>query len=349
MTLTASVNGEVLRRLDTGYNISVSAKSLQNYVRVLKNDFILHLSSFRSGLAFSDYEGITSPAYLVLRVFSKNNHLPTYWKYYFRTEGFIESLIPFTYGLRVGKTINLYELNESILAYPTLNEQTKIASLFDNLNSLITLHQRKLDKLKNIKNQLLERMFADEKNPKPAIRFKQFTNDWEQKKFEDIFFNIKEKNNGTFDIKKYISVATNTFKTDLKINNVKTIAGYSIFRVGDIAYEGHTNKEFPFGRFVQNTLKNGIISNIFTVFRPKIGFSLNFSKYWANNNNVMLTALKRSSKSGIMMNSLDIEIMNKEIIKLPDFEEQKRVGWLFSDLDTLITLHQCNNFLLFLV
>ncbi|VEU60752.1 Uncharacterised protein [Mycoplasmopsis bovigenitalium] len=126
----------------------------------------------------------------------------------------------------------------------------------------------------------------------------------------------------------------------MKIDNIKTIAGYSIFRVSDIAYEGHTNKEFPFGRFVQNTLKNGIISNIFTVFRPKIEFSLNFSKYWANSNNVMLAALKRSSKSGIMMNSLDIEIINKEIIKLPELKEQKRVGSLLSNIDSLITLHQ---------
>ncbi|MBZ4212381.1 restriction endonuclease subunit S, partial [Mycoplasma sp. U97] len=177
-TLTASVTGDVFRRIDTGYSVSVSKASLMNYVRVLTNDFILHLSSFRSGLAFSDFNGITSPAYLVLRLISQNVNNPKYWKHFFRTEAFIKSLVPFTYGLRVGKTINLDELNYSILNAPSFKEQTKIASLLESIFTSITLHQRKLEKLKNIKNMLLEKMFADEKTLKPAIRFKEFTNDW---------------------------------------------------------------------------------------------------------------------------------------------------------------------------
>ncbi|MBZ4226831.1 restriction endonuclease subunit S, partial [Mycoplasma tauri] len=185
-TLTASVTGDVFRRIDTGYSVSVSKASLMNYVRVLKNDFILHLSSFRSGLAFSDFDGITSPAYSVLRLISQNVNNPKYWKHFFRTEAFIKSLVPFTYGLRVGKTINLDELNYSILNAPLFKEQTKIASLLESIFTSITLHQRKLEKLKNIKNMLLEKMFADEKTLKPAIRFKEFTNDWEQRRLCEI-------------------------------------------------------------------------------------------------------------------------------------------------------------------
>ncbi|WP_096385645.1 restriction endonuclease subunit S [Mycoplasmopsis bovigenitalium] len=142
-TLTASVTGDVFRRIDTGYTVSVSNASLMNYVRVLKNDFILHLSSFRSGLAFSDFDGITSPAYIVLRLIGQNVNNPKYWKHFFRTEAFIKSLVPFTYGLRVGKTINLDELNYSILNAPSFKEQTKIASLLESIFSSITLHQRK--------------------------------------------------------------------------------------------------------------------------------------------------------------------------------------------------------------
>ncbi|MBZ4203863.1 restriction endonuclease subunit S, partial [Mycoplasma tauri] len=67
------------------------------------------------------------------------------------------------------KTINLAYSNH-------ISEQIKISSIFTFIDTLITLHQRKLEKLKNIKNMLLEKMFADEKTLKPAIRFKEFTN-----------------------------------------------------------------------------------------------------------------------------------------------------------------------------
>lgn len=155
-TLTASVTGDVFRRIDTGYSVSVSNASLMNYVRVLKNDFILHLSSFRSGLAFSDFDGITSPAYSVLRLIGQNVHNPKYWKHFFRTETFIKSLVPFTYGLRVGKTINLDELNYSVLNTPSFKEQTKIASLLESIFTLITLHQHKLKNLKTLNSNLIK-------------------------------------------------------------------------------------------------------------------------------------------------------------------------------------------------
>ncbi|WP_322912754.1 restriction endonuclease subunit S [Mycoplasmopsis felis] len=174
----------------------------------------------------------------------------------------------------------------------------------------------------------------------PKVRFKGFSEEWKEERFDNIFFNIQEKNKNRYSIKEYISVASNTWKKDVNIKNKQTLWNYSVFRVGDIAYEGHTNEAFPFGRFVINRIGTGIISNIFTVFRPKADLSLDFSQYWVNNNLVMIGLLKRSSKSGIMMNSLTLENVNEEKISLPKYFEQQKIGKLLDQISNLITLEQ---------
>ncbi|WP_322875960.1 restriction endonuclease subunit S [Mycoplasmopsis felis] len=174
----------------------------------------------------------------------------------------------------------------------------------------------------------------------PKVRFKGFSEDWKEERFDNIFFNIQEKNKNRYSIKEYISVASNTWKKDVNIKNKQTLWNYSVFRVGDIAYEGHTNEAFPFGRFVINRIGTGIISNIFTVFRPKADLSLDFSQYWVNNNLVMIGLLKRSSKSGIMMNSLTLENVNEEKISLPKYSEQQKIGKLLDQISNLITLEE---------
>ncbi|MBT1395499.1 hypothetical protein FCM73_03510 [Mycoplasma bovis] len=87
------------------------------------------------------------------------------------------SIIPHIYFKDYGQ--NIYNL-------PSIPEQSKISSLFTRLDSLITLHQRKLLSLKNLKSRLLDRMFCDEKSQFPSIRFKEFTNAWEQEKLGNL-------------------------------------------------------------------------------------------------------------------------------------------------------------------
>ncbi|MBT1343588.1 restriction endonuclease subunit S [Mycoplasma bovis] len=87
------------------------------------------------------------------------------------------SIIPHIYFKDYGQ--NIYNL-------PSIPEQSKISSLFTYLDSLITLHQRKLLSLKNLKSRLLDRMFCDEKSQFPSIRFTEFTNAWEQGKLGNL-------------------------------------------------------------------------------------------------------------------------------------------------------------------
>ena len=88
-----------------------------------------------------------------------------------------------------GSTVN--NLNKDLVgnttvSFPKKAEQSKLGALFDSLDNLITLHQRKYEKLKNIKKSMLEKMFPQNGNKIPEIRFKGFTDDWEQRKFDEL-------------------------------------------------------------------------------------------------------------------------------------------------------------------
>ncbi len=220
------------------------------------------------------------------------------------------------------------------------NEQHKIGSMFSNIDTLITLHQRKLDKLKDVKQSLLEKMFPSEGESVPEIRFNGFTDSWEQRKFSELYKKSSEKNDGSLDVDRNISVASMQFKPNIRVSTKDYLKTYYTFNLGDIAFEGHQNKDFRFGRFVANSIGDGIVSHIFTVFRPIADYDLNFWKYEINNENVMQNILSRSTKSSTMMHDLVIEDFLNESISVPSIVEQGLIGQCFYSLDTLITLHQ---------
>ena len=111
-------------------------------------------------------------------------------------------------------------------------------------------------------------------------------------------------------------------------------------RLGDIAFEGHSNKEFAHGRFVENDLADGIVSHIFIVLRPRVPYDLKYWRYAINNERLMRDVLTRLTKASTMMHDLVIEDFLQERILVPSLQEQRAVGALFDCLDSLITLHQ---------
>lgn len=120
----------------------------------------------------------------------------------------------------------------------------------------------------------------------------------------------------------------------------KSLQNYKVIRIGDVAFEGHTNKEFQYGRFVVNSLGNGIMSPRFAVLRPIQPTVVNFWKYYLHNERSMNRILVRATKAGTMMNELVYSDLAKEKIKVPIEKEQLEIGNLFSILDRTITLHE---------
>ena len=174
----------------------------------------------------------------------------------------------------------------------------------------------------------------------PEIRFDGFSDDWEQRKFSELYAKSSEKNDGSIGMDRNITVATMQFKDDVKVSTAEYLKTYYTFNLGDIAFEGHQSKEFRFGRFVENDIGNGIVSHIFTVFRPITEFDLQFWKYAINNEMLMQQILSRSTKASTMMHDLVTDDFLNETFLVPSLDEQKQIGACLYSLDNLITLHQ---------
>lgn len=175
---------------------------------------------------------------------------------------------------------------------------------------------------------------------KPKIRFKGYADDWEQRKFSELYVRSSEKNDGSIGMDKNITVATMQFKEDVQVSTAEYLKTYYTFNLGDIAFEGHQSKEFRYGRFVENDIGNGIVSHIFAVFRPIQEYDLYFWKYAINNETLMQRILGRSTKASTMMHDLVANDFLNETFLVPSIDEQKQIGSLFNKLDHLITLHQ---------
>ena len=175
---------------------------------------------------------------------------------------------------------------------------------------------------------------------KPKIRFKGFDNDWEQRKFSELYSKVSEKNDLSFGTEKIISVANMYFKEDVKDSSEEYMRTYNIMRLGDIAFEGNKSKNYAHGRFVENTIGDGIVSHVFDVFRPIVDYDLFFWKYFINNESVMGRIMTRCTKASTMMTNLVASDFLKEEILVPSIDEQKEIGKYLDTLDHFITLHQ---------
>ena len=242
-----------------------------------------------------------------------------------------------------GKTvvhIHASDLKGLGIAFPDVTEQQAIGTFFSSLDDLITLHQRKYDKLVVFKKTMLEKMFPKDGESVPEIRFAGFTDPWEQRKLGELYEKNDERNTFGLGAERTLSIATMTFNSEGNGADASSLPNYKVIRVGDVAFEGHSNKSFAYGRFVVNAVADGIMSPRFSCLRPKNSYPVRFWKYYIHSEQVMRDILVRATKSGTMMNELVIDDLFKQSIAVPQEVEQQAIGYFFSHLDTLITLHQ---------
>ena len=174
----------------------------------------------------------------------------------------------------------------------------------------------------------------------PNIRFKGFSNDWEQRKLGELYEVNNERNKNLIGYDKTFSIATMTYKDEGNGASDSSLANYKVLRIGDIAFEGHTNKEFRYGRFVANDVGDGIMSPRFSTLRPISKMPVSFWKYYIHYEPIMRKILVCSTKAGTMMNELVPSDFFAQDILVPSIEEQEKIGSYFNQLDNLITLHQ---------
>lgn len=158
--LAATQDRGMIRRDENSITVYHDKKNEEGYKRVKPGQFVIHLRSFQGGFAHSKIEGITSPAYTVFEHANPDIHNSEYWKYVFTSNDFIKRLETVTYGIRDGRSISYEEFLTMDFTFPNREEQGKIAALFDCISKLISLQQIKYERLINLKNAFLEKMFV---------------------------------------------------------------------------------------------------------------------------------------------------------------------------------------------
>ena len=228
-----------------------------------------------------------------------------------------------------------------------IEEQQKIGSYFSSLDNLITLHQRKCDETKQLKKFMLQKMFPKNGEKNPEIRFKGFTDDWEQRKLID-YLDVSNEKNKKGDYKKtdVLSVSgevgiVNQIEFQGRSFAGVSVENYGIVNAGDIVYTKSPLKANPYGIIKTNKGKVGIVSTLYAVYKPKENIDSNFVQIYfeldSRMNSYMHPLVNKGAKNDMKVSD---ENALKGNVTFPKINEQKAISNFITELDHLITLHQ---------
>ena len=342
--LTIIQGGGTIRRDESERALQYDKSSLSNYKMVNKDDFIVHLRSFEGGLEKASSQGIISPAY---HTFHGEDVDSRFYYAYFRSKNFInKDLKPHVYGIRDGRSIDIEGMKTIRIPWASYPEQKSIGDFLTHLDTLITLHQRKYEKLVNIKKSMLDKMFPPNGVSVPEIRFKGFTDPWEQRKLDEIANFSKgvgySKNDlceeGTPIIlygRLYTKYETSIFDVD---TFVKEKAGSVYSKGGEVIVpaSGETAEDISIASVV---VKPGILlGGDLNIVSPTAEYDSAFLALTISSGaaHEYLSSLAQG-KSVVHLHNADIQSVSA---KFPTKREQEKIHLLFGKIDTLITLHQ---------
>ena len=345
--LSASQELGMVYREQNGIDIQHDKKNEASYKRVLPGQFVIHLRSFQGGFAYSEIEGITSPAYTVMSFKNSNEQYGLFWKHIVKSETFIKRLETITYGIRDGRSISFSDFKSLILQYPSFSEQKMIGDSIAIIERGITLHQRKLEHLNLKKKALLQKLFPKNGERYPELRFPGFTDAWEQRKLSDISTKVTTKN---IDVH-YTETLTNSAEQgiisqvdffDKEISNKDNINGYYIVENNDFIYNPRISTLAPVGPINRNKLnRTGIMSPLYTVFRAS-KVDLVFLEWYFQSNH-WHRYMKLNGDSGARADRIAIKDSTffEMPIKTPiNIKEQVLIGETLEKFNQYITLHQ---------
>ena len=232
--------------------------------------------------------------------------------------------------------------------FPKYEEQKKIGQVFDALDDLITLHQRKLDDLKKLKSGLLQKMFPKAGETVPEVRFPEFTGDWEQRKFKDLVFKSGKKNKKNLPYESFsITNESGFVSQNEQFENGGTMKDadksmYIIVSPNSFAYNPARINVGSIG--YQALGKNVIVSSLYEVFKTSHEVDDHFLWYWFKSDH--FKRLVESLQEGGVRLYFYFDKLQKGELWLPPIEEQRKIGGYFKSVDNLITLHQRKLFII---
>jgi len=229
-------------------------------------------------------------------------------------------------------------INNIETSIPSYEEQKKIGEYFKSFDNLITLHQRKLDRLKNIKKSMLDKMFPKDGEVVPEIRFKGFTDAWEQRKLGEV---------GSVSMCRRIFKEQTSESGDIPFYKIGTFGGQADAFISEELFAEYRSK-YPYP-------KEG---DILISASGSIGRTVEFTggnEYFQDSNIVWLShddrldntflkyfysVVKWAGIEGSTIKRLYNDNILHTVISMPSVAEQKKIGAFFKELDHLITLHQ---------
>ena len=274
-------------------------------------------------------------------IIKKSKKINSKYLYHFITSGKVQQQIKLEINTGSQANIGIDSMkNHIVVSMPPLEEQTKIADALSNLDHLITLHQRKYEKLVNIKKSMLDKMFPQNGASVPEIRFKGFTDPWEQRKVGTLIEDYTEK---TVTQNQYPVLTSSQqqgivlqedYFADRQVTTDNNV-GYYVLPKGYFTYRSRSDTDvFVFNR--NNIVDKGIISYYYPVFAPK-----------SCDSNFLLRRLNHGIKKQLSMAAegtgqkvLAHAKFKNMAVDVPSQSEQEKIGTILEELDTLITLHQ---------
>ena len=235
-----------------------------------------------------------------------------------------------------------------VITIPNEDEQKCISEFLDRINNIITLHQRKLDKLQATKKALLQEMFPEEGQDKPKRRFKGFTDAWEQRKLGSIgstYTGLSGKTkedfgHGEAQYITYLNVFQNTISNITMTDKVEIDPTQNEVKYGDVLFttSSETPEEVGMSSVWLGDTPNIYLNSFCFGFRPNqkidsyfLGYSLR-APYMRDKIKILAQGISRYNISKNKVMELEIS--------LPNNEEQKLLGTFLQRIDLIITLHQ---------
>ena len=273
-----------------------------------------------------------------------------YLGYYLNSNAYHHQLLPLMQGIKV-LSLSRSNIQKTSVSYPiAVKEQQLIAYYFSQLDNLITLHQRKFEKLTNVKKSMLEKMFPQNGSSYPEIRFKGFTDPWEQRKLGELVDRVVRKNtNNESTLPLTISAQYGLVDQITYFNNrvaSRDVSNYYLVLNGEFAYNKSTSDGYPFGAVKRLDLyEKGVLSTLYIVFAPKKEQQID-SDYltvffdtdrW--HKGVAERAAEGARNHGLLNISAE-DFFDIDLSVPKDIVEQKQIGAFIRQLDNLITLHQ---------
>ena len=274
-----------------------------------------------------------------------DNKCSGFWNSYFKTSKSIKIFDDVATGSLIEKRRVKYSTLQQLELYmpKDLDEKIQIGSYMNQIDNLITLHQRKYDKLVNVKKAMLEKMFPKDGADVPEIRFKGFTEAWEQRKVGELLIERNEQApmSDDYPLMAFIANEGVTPKGDRydRSSLVNDVSGklYKHTEFGDFIYSSNNLESGSIGL---NKYGNACISPVYSIFQSTEISDPEFIGRRFLRKDFINSMIKW--RQGVIYGQWRIhesDFVKIEVI-IPSLIEQKRVGKFLNQLDNLITLHQ---------